>query len=1002
MPRTAEKREDCRPQGRIRTILAADDEKINLEILGEILEGEFRLLFAENGEETLEILRRERESLSIVLLDLVMPKLHGLQILKIMREDPLLKRIPVIVMTSDYSAEVECLNLGAIDFIPKPYPGKEVIIARVKRTIELCEDRDIIRATERDSLTGLYNREFFYRYAEQLERMYPGERMEAIVLDIDRFHMINERYGKAYGDEVLRHIADRLRLLLRGRPGIASRPEGDVFFVYTAEIPDHAAFLERLTEGLPENRDAAGRIRLRMGVYLCEDASLEMARRFDRAKSAADTVRGSFVKTIAVYDSALHESELFSGQLLEGFHEALREKQFRVFYQPKFDIRPEIPVLVSAEALVRWEHPTLGLIGPVSFIPLFEKNGLILELDRHVWREAAARIRDWKDRLGFSVPVSVNVSRVDIYDPGLADFLSGLTEEYGLKPEELLLEITESAYTEDTEQLVSAVRGLRERGFRIEMDDFGTGYSSLNMISTLPIDALKLDIQFIRNAFRGKRDTRMLEVILEIAEYLSVPVIAEGVETEEQLSVLRAMGCNMVQGFYFSRPVPPEEYEVYVEQRKQVEFPILKNCPMSGIYRRIFYVDLSDGSYVEFGTAGKHEDLQIQKSGSDFFAAAERALPRDVHPEDVERVARVLNKNFLDGELRKKKHVSIIYRMMNQGKAVYCSLRAVRPGIPDEHHVVIGIRNVSEIVKSTVEGGLSYSRITRALAADYFRIYYVNTETDNFLEYNTGEGAADTGMEKGGARFFERFRENIQNTVVPEDRDRVSAALEKRTLLKELLDSRTYTINYRVLIDGTPTFVSLKATRLDDTPGGHIIIGISNIDAQMKREQEYVRRLGIEKERANRDALTGVKSRLAWLDAEQELDRMIREGEAEPFAVAMCDVNNLKTVNDTEGHAAGDRFLRDACALICNTFKRSPVFRVGGDEFAALLRGQDYENREKLKAEFRERSRKARENGGIVVACGIADFLPGQDKAVAAVYERADEDMYMDKAELKK
>ena len=240
------------------------------------------------------------------------------------------------------------------------------------------------------------------------------------------------------------------------------------------------------------------------------------------------------------------------------------EKQFLVYFQPKFDVRPAEPTLCSAEALVRWNHPELGMISPGVFIPLFERNGLILELDTYVWREVARQMRDWKQRLGVSVPVSVNVSRVDMYDEDFVKNLKALVKEYGLSTDELLLEITESAYTEDSDQIVDTVQKLRAEGFRIEMDDFGAGYSSLNMVAELPIDALKLDMQFVRNAFKGRKDIRMLEVILEIADSLMVPSIAEGVETAEQMFALKAMGCGVVQGYYFSRPIPAAEYERFL------------------------------------------------------------------------------------------------------------------------------------------------------------------------------------------------------------------------------------------------------------------------------------------------------------------------------------------------------------------------------------------------------------------------------------------------------
>jgi len=314
------------------------------------------------------------------------------------------------------------------------------------------------------------------------------------------------------------------------------------------------------------------RVRLRLGVYANADKSIDIERRFDRAKLAANNVRSAFAKPIGIYDNALHESEIFAEQLLEDFSKAIAEKQFLVYYQPKFDIRPAAPLLSSAEALVRWKHPKLGMISPGVFIPLFESNGLIPQLDSYVWRETARQIQQWKERFGFCVPISVNVSRVDMFDADLASDMQSLIRQHDLTPDDLLLEITESAYTQDSSQIIATVNELRDAGFRIEMDDFGSGYSSLNMISTLPVDAIKLDMMFIRNAFKERKNTKMLGVVLDIASSLEVPTIAEGVETAEQLFTLKAMGCDIVQGYYFSRPVPAGEFEVFLEERKNAGF----------------------------------------------------------------------------------------------------------------------------------------------------------------------------------------------------------------------------------------------------------------------------------------------------------------------------------------------------------------------------------------------------------------------------------------------
>lgn len=557
-----------RPAAEQKRILLIEDEMINQEILKMYLADTYDVAVAGTGKDALEIIRAQCERISLILLDLNLPDIHGLDILRQVKADTRSARLPVIVMTSDSELEVECLSLGASDFIPKPYPRQQVVLARILRTIELYEDRDTLRWTERDQLTGLYNKEFFYRYAAQLDANHPDEPTDAIVLNINHFHIINDRYGKLYGDEVLKQVAGKALEIVERRGGIASRSEADTFLIYCPHVMDYDAFFETVSGNL--NQDGS-RARLRMGAYANADKALDIERRFDRAKLAADRVKNSVTNVIGLYDSSMHEEELLSEQLIEDFPTAIREHQFQVYYQPKFDVRPSEPVLASAEALVRWQHPKLGMVSPGVFIPLFENNGLIPTLDQYVWCEAAKQVRDWKERLGIPLPVSVNVSRIDLYDPLLVDKLEEIVRQNGLSNEDLLLEITESAYTENSDQIISTVKTLQKLGFRIEMDDFGSGYSSLNMLSALPIDALKLDMSFVRNAFREHKDTRLLEVMILLAESFGVTTIAEGVETAEQMFTLKEMGCDIIQGYYFSKPLPAKEFEVFLVEKKEHE-----------------------------------------------------------------------------------------------------------------------------------------------------------------------------------------------------------------------------------------------------------------------------------------------------------------------------------------------------------------------------------------------------------------------------------------------
>ncbi len=547
-----------------RRILVADDEFINREMLEAILKDEYEVIKAEDGAIAYDVVKENKNTLSLIMLDLIMPNLNGMELLARLKEDSELKSIPVIVLTSDHKSEVESLHKGAADFIPKPYPEPDVIKARVRRLIELSEDRQIISATATDNLTGLFTTEYFYRYGEQWDKYQPDKKMDAVCIDINHFHIINERFGMTAGDHILQILADRLLEIFPTDDCLVCRKTADTFLIYCPHHEDYQNIVDKI-DGIVT--DIAASIKIRVGVYPCCDKNLEIQSRFDRAKIAADKIRNNYSVPVSVFDEGLLKTELYAEQLVEEFPNAIEEGQFQVYFQPKFNIEGDKPVLSSAEALVRWFHPEMGMISPGKFIPLFEENGLITRLDEYVWSSVGKRIADWKRRLGVSVPVSVNLSRAEMYDPSLISKLDNIINENGLTTDDLYLEITESAYVRDSSEISNVVNELQEHGFFIEMDDFGSGYSSLNMISELPIDALKLDMYFIKNAFSKSHNTKMISIVIDIADYLGVPVIAEGVETEEQYLAMKELGVAVIQGYYFSKPVPSSEFEKFLTEK---------------------------------------------------------------------------------------------------------------------------------------------------------------------------------------------------------------------------------------------------------------------------------------------------------------------------------------------------------------------------------------------------------------------------------------------------
>ena len=539
-------------------VLVVDDFEINRDVLGMILEDDYEVLYAENGEEALSIIRRHLQDLSIVLLDLMMPVMDGFAVLDYVRHDEEMRRIPIIVLTADKSAELKALQMGAADFITKPFDVHEIILARVGRIIELSEGRQLISAAEHDQLTQLYSRNFFFEYAERIYTYHPEMHMDAVVIDIEQFHSINDLNGRAFGDDVLRLLGNEIRNFLSETEGIASRFDADRFEIYCIHQEDYHPLLKRLQDKVNLISPNVN-IHLRMGIKPWREG-VEPVLLFDGARAACNMVRGNYQDPLMVYDEDMRERENLNQRLLNDLRSAIDKRQFQVYYQPKYSVKSFPPKLCSAEALIRWNHPEIGMISPGTFIPLFEGNGLISMVDRFVWEEAAAQCAAWKKKYNRTIPVSVNISRADLFEPDFVDGFKDLINRNGLESKDIKLEITESAYTENMKEFLEVIDRLRSTGFEIEMDDFGSGYSSLNMLSEVPFDILKMDMKFIRNLETSATDRRLVELILDIARYLKVMVVAEGVETKEQLEFLTEWGCDLIQGYYFSRPLPAAEF----------------------------------------------------------------------------------------------------------------------------------------------------------------------------------------------------------------------------------------------------------------------------------------------------------------------------------------------------------------------------------------------------------------------------------------------------------
>ena len=547
-----------------KTILIVDDEEINREIMSAILENDFNVLQADDGRLALDMLSKGEQKIDLVLLDIFMP-MDGREVLKIRQQDPSLKKIPFIVCTSDKDIEEECFHLGVNDFIKKPYENPDIIVARIKRMIELYEDRSILKDVERDKLTSLLNREFFKKYAQQFDSRFPELQKDMISISINRFELIHELYGPEFGDNILLAIASQLSVCISNCNGLVGKDEGSTFMIYCEHHDEYNQLPIKLNEAI-KTVSSDVNISFRIGVYPNVSPSLDKDIVLSRTKSTADTLLNDFIKNIATYNEEKQAMSLHMEELIDAFPQALEEEQFKLYFQPKYNIQGDKPTLVSAEVLIRWISPKFGFVSPGEFISLFEENGLIGKLDAYILEKAAEYMRQIKNKYGVYIPLSVNLSRVDIYRPNLVEEIIKIVESNDVPRDKYYIEITESAFVEDAKVVIPVIEHIRNSGFKVEIDDFGSGYSSFGALADLPFDVLKIDMQFIRSMDRNPKVKDIIKMIINLSKMFNATSVAEGVETEEQYLFLKENGCDVIQGYYFSKPLPLEDYMKLIEK----------------------------------------------------------------------------------------------------------------------------------------------------------------------------------------------------------------------------------------------------------------------------------------------------------------------------------------------------------------------------------------------------------------------------------------------------
>ena len=415
-------------------------------------------------------------------------------------------------------------------------------------------------------------------------------------------------------------------------------------------------------------------------------------------------------------------------------------------------------------------------------------------------------------------------------------------------------------------------------------------------------------------------------------------------------------------------------------------------------YEVIYYINIDTNAYTLYSASEQYSKLGTTVQGDDFFTDAAADVKVYIHPDDVSTTLEKLTKERLVNDLRQNGMISITYRQMLDGKHRYVNMQVVQPR-NDSHHIVIGVSDTDAQVRreqALRAQNRTFNDISLALAQQYEVIYHVNIRTNEYSEYSASEKYARLKVGTRGKDFFAETQENMKRDIYPEDLPMMARSMQKENLLKTLFSYGKTILNYRLMIDGRPQYVSLYAI-LPKEESDHIIVSIANIDASKRMEEAYQDALAM----ANKDALTCVKNKRAYVQTETEMDEQIRAGEQKPFTVAVCDLNNLKRINDTLGHKAGDDYIRKTCAIICDVFSHSPVFRIGGDEFAVILQGRDHDRRETLEKELSEDFDKNKIEGIRPCAFGMSEYNPQADQRLQDVFERADRLMYENKKQCK-
>nr|MCR4631689.1 bifunctional diguanylate cyclase/phosphodiesterase [Treponema sp.] len=699
-----------------------------------------------------------------------------------------------------------------------------------------------------DYLTGLPNITYFLSLADAKKKSMFKNKKNPCLIYIDLYGM--RKFNNTFGFEEGNKLLISLGKLLVNVFGLENccRIGGDDFVVLTEDDVIEAVLNHLFEEvrKMEKQGEQSVEFFLHVGIYLFKTEDIEINIACDRAKTACLLIQGKNDSAFSYYDISIAEANEKKQYIIDNLDKALSEHWIKVYYQPI--IRAINGRVCDEEALARWMDPVNGFLSPAVFIPLLEESKPIYKVDLYILDQVLEKMKFMAEQGYHMVSQSINLSRADFEVCDIVEEICKRIDKSGISRDKINIEITESIIGDDFEFMKAQIERFKKLGFMVWMDDFGSGYSSLDVLQQISFDLIKFDMSFMRQLDKGENGKIILTELMRMASSLGVDTVCEGVETEEQVKFLQEIGCSKLQGFYYQKPIPVEQILEKYKKGKQIGFENPDEAEYCNTVGRVNLHDLSviannENGFNSFFNSlpmaiieiGK-DSVRFTRTNKSYREFIKRYFGLKIQSDEVplRQVMKGDGSGFMlmaKQAAKEGKKLFVDEKLPEGSEAYYFVSKLAENPVTKKTAVVAVVLSVKDGKK-----GETYADIARALASDYFNIFYVNLETEDYIEYGTNAGEFEFATERHGKNFFSEARKAAMENLYKDDRKTFVQALTKENVIKQINENGTFTLIYRLLKFGIPYYVNMKAVRLLRDKK-YIIIGISNIDSQVKQKK---------------------------------------------------------------------------------------------------------------------------------------------------------------------